>query len=107
MIIGIEDDLNLGSPRKGDQTMPLSYKAIDNTYAQAFSVTILINTTQKKKKTQMKACPELINFFILDLLLHKMLVNYSDLYFCTLNSQLQCENPLVLLGCPKHIKYQE
>ena len=50
MIIGIEDDLNLGSPRKGDQTMPLSYKAIDNTYAQAFSVTILINTTQKKKK---------------------------------------------------------
>ena len=55
----------------------------------------------------MKACPELINFFILDLLLHKMLVNYSDLYFCTLNSQLQCENPLLLLGCPKHIKYQE
>ena len=55
----------------------------------------------------MKACPELINFFILDLLLQKMLVNYNDLYFCTLNSQLQCENPLVLLGCPKHKKYQE
>ena len=50
MIIGIEDDLNLGSPRKRDQTMPLSYKAIDNTYAQAFSVTILITTTKKKKK---------------------------------------------------------
>ena len=32
-MIGIEEDLNLGSPRKGDQTMPLCYKAVDNTYA--------------------------------------------------------------------------